>query len=181
VEGDAQRRVDRQMALFLECAPGDFAVADRFFGGPARGGGRPRDRAPVAEGSERSRLRTTSGRRWSLCRRSIRGSAASKRAVQPYRVGDLMKVVRPRGELAIPGDIELDAADWLNIMILLIGLNVNRPSEKVDRRAGNKTQNGSAALQTIALPGTRQRDRRSHRRAGNKNPERCLAHPQRNR
>ena len=41
------------------------------------------------------------------------------------------------------------------------------------RRAGNKTQNGSAALQTIVFPGTRQRDKRSHRRAGNKNPERC--------
>ena len=41
------------------------------------------------------------------------------------------------------------------------------------RRARNKTRNGSAALQTIVFPGTRQRDKRSHRRAGNKNPERC--------
>jgi hypothetical protein len=43
----------------------------------------------------------------------------------------LVKVVWPRGVLAIPGDIELDAADWLNIMILRIGLSVNRPSKKV--------------------------------------------------
>ena len=42
------------------------------------------------------------------------------------------------------------------------------------RRAGNKTQNGSAALQTIVFPGTRQRDKRSHRRAGNKNPSAAL-------
>ena len=46
-------------------------------------------------------------------------------------------------------------------------------SDSSPRRAGNKTQNGSAALQTIAFPGIRQRDKRSHRRAGNKNPERC--------
>ena len=34
------------------------------------------------------------------------------------------------------------------------------------RRAGNKTQNSSAALQTIVLPGTRQRRKRSCRRPG---------------
>ena len=41
------------------------------------------------------------------------------------------------------------------------------------RRAGNKTQNSSAALQTIVFPRTRPSDKRSHRHAGNKNPERC--------
>jgi hypothetical protein len=41
------------------------------------------------------------------------------------------------------------------------------------RRAGNKTQNGSASLQTIVLPGTRQRRKRTCRRPGNKTPERC--------
>jgi hypothetical protein len=42
-----------------------------------------------------------------------------------------VKVVWTRGVLAIPGDIELDAADWLNIMILRIGLSVNLPRTKV--------------------------------------------------
>ena len=45
-------------------------------------------------------------------------------------------------------------------------------SDSSHRRAGNKTQNGSAALQTIVLPGTRQRRKRSCRRPGNKTPER---------
>jgi hypothetical protein len=31
VEGDAQGRVNRQMALFLKCAPGVFGVARWFF------------------------------------------------------------------------------------------------------------------------------------------------------
>jgi hypothetical protein len=95
VVGDAQGRVDRQMVLFLECAPGDFGVADWFSSGPARGGGRPRNRAPLAAGSGRSHFRLRSGRKWSLSRRSPKGSAASIRALQPHRVGHLMRVVRP--------------------------------------------------------------------------------------
>jgi hypothetical protein len=35
----------------------------------------------------------------------------------------------------MPGDMELDAADWLNIMILHIGFRVNRASKKVRYQA----------------------------------------------
>jgi hypothetical protein len=38
---------------------------------------------------------------------------------------------------------------------------------------GNKTKNKTLACQPIVLSRTRQRDKRSHRRAGNKDPERC--------
>jgi hypothetical protein len=44
--------------------------------------------------------------------------------------------------------------------------NLISRSDSSHRRAGNKTQNGSAALQTIVLPGTRQRRKRSCRRPG---------------
>jgi hypothetical protein len=42
----------------------------------------------------------------------------------------LLKVVAPRGGFAIPGDLALDAADWLTFMILRVGLSVNRASAK---------------------------------------------------
>jgi hypothetical protein len=37
----------------------------------------------------------------------------------------------PRGGPAFPGDVKLDAADWLNTMIVQIRLSVNRASKKV--------------------------------------------------
>jgi hypothetical protein len=60
-----------------------------------REGGRPRDRAPLAAGSQRSRFRRSSSRKWPLCRRSPEVSTASIRAVWPHRAGRLMGVVRP--------------------------------------------------------------------------------------
>ena len=50
-------------------------------------------------------------------------------------------------------------------------------SDSAHRRAGNNTQNGSAALQTIVFPGTRQRRKRSCRSPGNKTTERCTPIP----
>ena len=53
------------------------------------------------------------------------------------------------------------------------------PAREQDREInglidGRGTRTPSAAIQTIACSRTRQRNKRSHRRAGNKNPERCL-------
>ena len=52
------------------------------------------------------------------------------------------------------------------------------PAREQDREInglidGRGTRTPSAAIQTIACSRTRQRNKRSHRRAGNKNPERC--------
>jgi hypothetical protein len=119
------------MALFLKCAPGDLGAAGRFVQRASSRRRRPRDRVPVAGGSGRSRLRPKPGRRWSLSRRLKSGSAASIRAVQPDQVGGLVKVDRSRGGLATPGEMELDAAVWLNTIILPIRFRVNRAPKKV--------------------------------------------------
>ena len=142
--------VDRQMALFLKCGRAISMWPTVYSSRPARGGGRPRDRVPFAGVSWRSRPRPKSGGRWPLSRRLKRDSAAASiRAVWPHRVRGLVPS-GPRGGLAIPGDMELDAADRLNIMILHIGFRVNLASKKVSFRddgapLGKDVQNAARA------------------------------------
>jgi hypothetical protein len=62
----------------------------------------------------------------------------------------------------------------------LHGSKVEQAKEEDDfaHQVGKRTRKEplfGGALQTIVFPGTRQKDKRSHRRAGNKKPQRCCS------